>query len=423
MFCSKCGKNVDDGVGFCPSCGTKVGGGVTACAQRPAGDSGKVSGAGRGKLVEYLVGAVFAVVVACGVLYRIMGTGPDLREEATGLLRKLVVKTFAENEDAKEVAKYIKLTDVRDCVLVKESKGRYSGLAQAEFTANKVGKKGETRRVVVQYGFTLLYDGENIMLQNAEPSDSEVAKLTSFVEKLVEEEEGEGGEPDDESDEKEEGDSETVSTHGEKGEDKGAAELEALLRECLPAVMAMDGVPKEDIDSKVKRKMEELMKEYQSSSVEKRANTLAEVREVAVKIRALKNDETSKKESELRGTDFVQEFQARKSTLQRKKFFVDVQGKTVSFDNLTVRKIRPCDSHDNCIELTFEPFKDDSVEPFKDFVYLWVEAHCANPEMIKITENLEEGRLLKSVKGRIDGMPRGGDYNYVYLTDVTIAVE
>ena len=41
--------------------------------------------------------------------------------------------------------------------------------------------------------------------------------------------------------------------------------------------------------------------------------------------------------------------------------------------------------------------------------------------MVKITENLEEGRLLKSVKGRIDGM--GGDYNYVYLTDVTIAVE
>lgn len=423
MFCSKCGKNVDDGVGFCPSCGTKIGAGATACAQQPAGASGKVSGTGRSKLVEYLVGAVFAVVVACGVLSRIMGTGPDLREEATGLLRKLVVKTFAENEDAKEVAKYIKLTDVRDCVLVKESKGRYSGLAQAEFTANKVGKKGETRRVVVQYGFTLLYDGENIMLQNAEPSDSEVAKLTSLVEKLVEEEEGEGGEPDDEAAEEEEGDSETASAHGEKGEDKDVAEFEALLRECLPTVMAMEGVPKENIDSKVKEKMEELMKEYQSSSVEKRANTLAEVREVAVKIRALKNEETSKKESELRGTDFVQEFQARKSTLQRKNFFVDVQGKTVSFDNLTVRKIRPCDSHDNCIELTFEPFKDDSVEPFKDFVYLWVEAHCANPEMIKITENLEEGRLLKSVKGRIDGMPRGGDYNYVYLTDVTIAVE
>lgn len=203
MFCSKCGKNVDDGVGFCPSCGTKVGGGVTACAQRPAGDSGKVSGAGRGKLVEYLVGAVFAVVVACGVLYRIMGTGPDLREEATGLLRGSLVEQFEKDEDTKEVAKYIKLTDVRDCVLVKESKGRYSGLAQAEYTANKVGKKGETRRVVVQYDFTLLYDGENIMLKNAEPSDSEVAKFTSFVEKLVEEEEGEGGEPDDDVDEKE----------------------------------------------------------------------------------------------------------------------------------------------------------------------------------------------------------------------------
>ena len=357
MFCSKCGKNVDDGVGFCPSCGTKIGAGATACAQQPAGASGKVSGTGRSKLVEYLVGAVFAVVVAYGVLSRIMGTGPDLREEATGLLRKLVVKTFAENEDAKEVAKYIKLTDVRDCVLVKESKGRYSGLAQAEFTANKVGKKGETRRVVVQYGFTLLYDGENIMLQNAEPSDSEVAKLTSLVEKLVEEEEGEGGEPDDEAAEEEEGDSETASAHGEKGEDKDVAEFEALLRECLPTVMAMEGVPKENIDSKVKEKMEELMKEYQSSSVEKRANTLAEVREVAVKIRALKNEETSKKESELRGTDFVQEFQARKSTLQRKNFFVDVQGKTVSFDNLTVREIESCPSHDNCIRLRFEPFE------------------------------------------------------------------
>lgn len=194
MFCSKCGKNVDDGVGFCPSCGTKVGGGVTACAQRPAGDSGKVSGAGRGKLVEYLVGAVFAVVVACGVLYRIMGTGPDLREEATGLLRGSLVEQFEKDEDTKEVAKYIKLTDVRDCFLMKEAGGRYSGSAQVEFTANKVGKKGETRRVVIQYDFTLLYDGENLMLKDIEVSDSEESKFTALMEQLAEEEEGEGEE-------------------------------------------------------------------------------------------------------------------------------------------------------------------------------------------------------------------------------------
>ena len=41
MFCSKCGKNVDDGVGFCPSCGAKIGGGATARTQQTAGDSGK----------------------------------------------------------------------------------------------------------------------------------------------------------------------------------------------------------------------------------------------------------------------------------------------------------------------------------------------------------------------------------------------
>lgn len=196
MFCSKCGKNVDDGVGFCPSCGAKVGGGAAACAQQPAGESGKVSGAGRGKFVEYLVGAVFAIVVACGVLYRIIGTGPDLREEATEMLKETLVDDFKKHGELEKFAKYVKLTDVRDCYLVKQEKS-YEGLAEAEYTANKVGENGEARRVVIQYSFTLLYDGENMILQDAQvSSDVEESKLTSFLEGLATEDKGEGGRTD-----------------------------------------------------------------------------------------------------------------------------------------------------------------------------------------------------------------------------------
>ncbi len=375
MFCSKCGKNVDDGVGFCPSCGTKVGGGVTACAQRPAGDSGKVSGAGRGKLVEYLVGAVFAVVVACGVLYRIMGTGPDLREEATGLLRGSLVEQFEKDEDTKEVAKYIKLTDVRDCVLVKESKGRYSGLVQAEYTANKVGKKGETRRVVVQYDFTLLYDGENIMLKNAEPSDSEVAKFTSFVEKLVEEEEGEGGEPDDDVDEKE--------SDGEGDEDESEEQ-------------AVVDTPQKHVGPQKK-----------SMSTESEPND----------------------DVVMTGSDFIKEWEwitgEEGTRVQQEARFKQIKGRRVvfDFDNAYVDNVTEIDSAaQNLNKMVGEPTGKVEVEIVSKYSAdkeLRMELFFSDKNKVEDALKLNKGTAVKSVSGRVAG--RRGDV--VELLNPAIIVE
>lgn len=375
MFCSKCGKNVNDGVGFCPSCGTKIGGGSTVCAQQPAGDSGKVSGADRGKLVECLVGAVFAVVVACGVLYRIMGTGPDLREEATELLRGSLVKQFQEDEDAKEVAKYIKLTDVRDCALVKESKGRYSGLAQAEFTANKVGTKGETRRVVVQYDFTLLYDGENIMLQNAEASDSEVAKFTSLVEKLVEEEEGEGDESDDESDEKE--------SDGEWDEDKSEEQAEG-------------DTPQKPV-----------------TSPKKSMSTKSEPDDGVV----------------MTGSDFIKEWEwitgEEGTRVQQEARFKQIKGRRVvfDFDNAYIDNVTEIDSAaQNLNKMVGEPTGKVEVEivsKYSSDKELRMELFFSDKNKVEDALKLNKGTAVKSVSGRVAG--RRGDV--VELLNPAIIVE
>ena len=63
MFCSKCGKSVEDGQAFCPACGTKLGGGVEPAVSTPAPAAKKKGGCLKIILwVVFIIGGVVAIV-------------------------------------------------------------------------------------------------------------------------------------------------------------------------------------------------------------------------------------------------------------------------------------------------------------------------------------------------------------------------
>ena len=138
---------------------------------------------------KYIPPIIWSIICCVALAFVLdLNSEQNLQKEATGLLRQSLVKNFAKGGTEEGLSEYVRLTDVRDCVLVKEDKGRYSGLAQVEYTAKKVDAKGQRRRVIVQYHFKLLSDGENIMLQACAASGNEALKLIAFVSKLAGEE-------------------------------------------------------------------------------------------------------------------------------------------------------------------------------------------------------------------------------------------
>ena len=172
MFCTKCGTAIEDGKSVCPKCNAPIG---VAAPMNPVRETqSMILGMDKKKFVKCAINIV-CVIIAFAVYFAIdLSGGPDLQLEAPKLLKQAL-------EENVELTKYVSVGEVKECVLVKESKNKHSGLAKVVFRAKKNDSKGRCASVIIQYGFDLLCDGDNIMLQNGVPSGSDETKLTEFL--------------------------------------------------------------------------------------------------------------------------------------------------------------------------------------------------------------------------------------------------
>ena len=179
MFCTNCGKKVDEEKMFCTFCGTKLG---TANDANASGDSTKIFGIEKKKLLGYGINVAVGIAVIVAVIVKLVNSGPDLQAEAAGLLKQSLEETLEQNE---ELSQYVNVTEVKDCVLVKEEGNKYTGLAKAVYEAKKANSKGVRSSATVQYDFKVTYDGTNIMLQDGQASDAEHQKLLTLLTEIM----------------------------------------------------------------------------------------------------------------------------------------------------------------------------------------------------------------------------------------------
>lgn len=99
-----------------------------------------------------------------------------LASDAADLLKESLNETI----NSTQLKDLICVTRIKDCVLVKETESRYSGIAKATFsTKNRID--GNSPSVDLQYNFYIIFDGTNIMLQDASRDHAEEPKFERFL--------------------------------------------------------------------------------------------------------------------------------------------------------------------------------------------------------------------------------------------------
>lgn len=212
MFCTKCGKSVDENVKFCPGCGSSI---EASASTTPIGENNG------GKLLLKLgkvAGIAFCVIVGVVIAYfRHTKAYAINSSENLAVIAKLITESIASNDELKTVAKVRECTSVSldmnapmDSLEDGHVRKVYKGLANVEMFPRKSSWESNDNieyaesAITVRYDITVVDAGKEIALKSAEMRDSDWQALVLSTGKSGESEDDDNDSNKDDDEDKDE---------------------------------------------------------------------------------------------------------------------------------------------------------------------------------------------------------------------------
>ena len=212
MFCTKCGKSVDENVKFCPGCGASI---EASASTTPIGENN--GGKSLLKLGK-VAGIAFCVIVGVVIAYfRHTKAYAINSSENLSVIAKLITESIASNDELKTVAKVRECTSVSldmnapmDSLEDGHVRKVYKGLANVEMFPRKSSWESNDNieyaesAITVRYDITVVDAGKEIALKSAEMRDSDWQALVLSTGKSGESDDDDNDGDKDDNDDKDE---------------------------------------------------------------------------------------------------------------------------------------------------------------------------------------------------------------------------
>ena len=212
MFCTKCGKSVDENVKFCPGCGTSI---EASASTTPIGENN--GGKSLLKLGK-VAGIAFCVIVGVVIAYfRHTKAYAINSSENLSVIAELITESISSDDELKSVAKFRECTSVSldmnapmDSLEDGHVRKMYKGLASVEMFPRKSSWESidnieyAESAITVRYDITVVDAGKEIALKSAEMRDSDWRALVLSTGKSGESDDDDNDEDKDDNEDKDE---------------------------------------------------------------------------------------------------------------------------------------------------------------------------------------------------------------------------
>ncbi len=205
MFCTKCGKSVDENVKFCPGCGASIE--VSASVVSSGGDTGGKSLLLLGKVA----GIAFCLIAGVAIAYFRHAKAYAINSsENLSVIAKLITESISANDELKPIAKVSKCTSVSldmnapmDSLEDGKVRKVYKGVANVEMFPRKSSWESNDNieyaasATMVRYDIMVVDAGKEIALKSAEMRNSDWQDLVLSTGKSGESDDNDSDESDD----------------------------------------------------------------------------------------------------------------------------------------------------------------------------------------------------------------------------------
>ena len=205
MFCTKCGKSVDENVKFCPGCGTSI--------EAFASTTSKGENNGGKSLLRFgkVAGIVLCLIAGIAIAYFRHAKAYAINSsENLSVIAKLITESISANDELKPIAKVSKCTSVSLDMNVpmdslEDGKVRkvYKGVANVEMFPRKSSWESNDNieyaasATMVRYDIMVVDAGKEIALKSAEMRNSDWQDLVLSTGKSGESDDNDSDESDD----------------------------------------------------------------------------------------------------------------------------------------------------------------------------------------------------------------------------------